>query len=87
VPSKVIRWHDGDEEDVLELQQAQPLSQDVLLERYVHAMTHVNGSPQRIDLDFIECIARRFGATHARCSAYDANRCDSRRANHERWEA
>jgi hypothetical protein len=61
VLSKVIRWHDGDEEDVLELHQAKRLSQGTLIERYITEMTHVTGDPRRIGLNFVECIDRLFG--------------------------
>lgn len=59
--SKVIRWHDGDEEDVVELHHAKRLSQHVLLDRYAAEMSHVTGDPRRIGLNFVECIDRLFG--------------------------
>lgn len=61
VLSKVIRWHDGDEEDVVELHQAQLISRDVLVDRYLSEMSHVTGDPRRIGLNFVECIDRLFG--------------------------
>jgi hypothetical protein len=61
VLSKVIRWHDGDEEDARELHRASPLSQPILLERYLHEMDHVMGDPLRRGLNFVECIDRLFG--------------------------
>jgi hypothetical protein len=62
VLSKVLRWHDGDEEDdVVELHHAKRLSREILLERYVHEMGHVTGDPRRIGLNFVECFDRLFG--------------------------
>jgi hypothetical protein len=61
VLSKVIRWHDGDEEDVLELHHAKRLSRGILLDRYTTEMSHVTGDPRRIGLNFVECIERLFG--------------------------
>jgi hypothetical protein len=61
VLSKVIRWHDGDEEDVLELHHAKRLSRGILLDRYATEMAHVTGDPRRIGLNFVECIDRLFG--------------------------
>lgn len=63
--SKVIRWHDGDEEDVRELHHAKPLSKDILIQRYVTELTHVQGNPRRIGLNFVECIDRLFGEVAA----------------------
>lgn len=59
--SKIIRWHAGDEEDVVELHEAKPLSARILVDRYSTEMSHVMGDPRRIARNFIECIDRLFG--------------------------
>jgi hypothetical protein len=59
--SKVVRWQAGDEEDVVELHGARPLSSRILIDRYLCEMTHVIGDPRRIELNFVECVERLFG--------------------------
>ena len=58
--SKVIRWAPGDQDDIRELHEHQPLDQDVLTARYLDEMFAM-GNQAEHDWNFVHCVDMLFG--------------------------
>lgn len=61
VLSKILRFVNHDEEQIVELHRAVGLDYDVLVERFRDEMSHVMGNPSRIRAQFLQMIDRLFG--------------------------
>lgn len=61
VLSKVVRGNAHDEQQIVEMHQAQPLDFDVLVQRFHTEMTHVLGRPELLREQFLQLIALLFG--------------------------